>query len=56
MPLSVWEEIQGFTSSGEYKRFVQYIEDQMQSGVAREYALILATRGTGYTADDGFST
>ena len=32
----VWEEIHGFTSPGEYKRFVQYIEGQVVSGAAEE--------------------
>jgi len=32
----VWEEIHGFMSPGEYKRFVQYVEGQMVSGMARE--------------------
>lgn len=32
----VWEEIHGFASPGEYKRFVQYIEGQVASGIARE--------------------
>ena len=32
----VWEEIHGFASPGEYNRFVQYVEDQVRSGVARE--------------------
>jgi hypothetical protein len=31
-----WEEIHGFTSPGEYDRFVRYIEDQVSMGVARE--------------------
>jgi hypothetical protein len=32
----VWDEIHGFASPGEYKRFVQYIEGQVASGVAKE--------------------
>ena len=32
----VWEEIHGFTSPGEYTRFVQYLEGQVATGVARE--------------------
>jgi hypothetical protein len=32
----VWEEIHGFASSGEYQRFVRYIEAKVSSGVARE--------------------
>jgi hypothetical protein len=32
----VWEEFHGFSSPGEYRRFVQYIEEQVKSGVARE--------------------
>ena len=32
----VWEEIHGFTSPGEYTRFVQYIEGQVMSGAAKE--------------------
>ena len=31
-----WEEIHGFASSGEYKRFVQYMESQASSGVVKE--------------------
>jgi hypothetical protein len=31
-----WEEIQGFASPGEYDRFVQYVEDQVASGLADE--------------------
>lgn len=30
------EEIHGFTSPGEYNRFVHYLEGQVASGVARE--------------------
>jgi hypothetical protein len=33
----VWEEIHGFVSPGEYVRFVSYLEEQVASGVAREY-------------------
>jgi len=33
---NVWEEIRGFASPGEYKRFCAYIENQVASGVARE--------------------
>jgi hypothetical protein len=32
----VWEEIHAFTSPGEYKKFCDYIEGQVMSGVARE--------------------
>jgi hypothetical protein len=32
----VWEEIHGFSSPGEFRRFVQYIEEQAKSDVARE--------------------
>ena len=32
----VWEEIHGFTSPGEYTRFVRYIEGQVMSGAAKE--------------------
>jgi hypothetical protein len=32
----VWEEIHGFASPGEYKRFVKYVEGQTASGTARE--------------------
>jgi hypothetical protein len=28
----VWEEIHGFSSPGEYRRFVQYIEEQAKRG------------------------
>jgi hypothetical protein len=31
-----WEEIYGFDTLGEYKRFCTYIEEQVTSGVARE--------------------
>ena len=31
-----WEEIHGFASPGEYKHFVQYIEGQVATGVAKE--------------------
>jgi hypothetical protein len=31
-----WEEIHGFESLGEYRRFVIYIENQVSSGYARE--------------------
>jgi hypothetical protein len=37
--MSVWEEIQGFASPGEYERFVRYIEGQVASGVAREVSV-----------------
>jgi hypothetical protein len=33
---SVWEEIHGFDSLGEYKRFCAYIEAQVASGIAIE--------------------
>lgn len=32
----VWEEIHGFTSPGEYNRFVQYVEGQVANGAAKE--------------------
>ena len=32
----MWEEIHGFTTPGEYKRFVQYLEEQVVAGVAKE--------------------
>jgi hypothetical protein len=32
----IWEEVHGFASPGEYKRFVQYIEGQVASGAAKE--------------------
>jgi len=32
----VWEEIHGFTSLGEYNRFVLYIGDQVATGHIRE--------------------
>jgi hypothetical protein len=32
----VWEEIHGFSSPGEYKRFVQYLERQVIAGTATE--------------------
>ena len=34
--MSVPEEIHGFTSPAEYMRFVEYIEGQVVSGVAKE--------------------
>jgi hypothetical protein len=34
--MTTWEEIHGFTSPGEYDRFVQYIHDQVASGHAEE--------------------
>jgi hypothetical protein len=34
--MSVWDEIHGFMSPGEFKRFVQYLEGQLASGVVRE--------------------
>jgi hypothetical protein len=33
---STWEEIHGFSSPGEYDRFVRYIEQQVTAGLARE--------------------
>jgi hypothetical protein len=36
MGASIWEEIHGFQSPGEYQRFVRYIEDQVQAGYAKE--------------------
>jgi hypothetical protein len=35
----VWEEIHGFSSREEYRRFVQYLEEQTKSGVAREVSV-----------------
>jgi len=32
----VWEEIHGFTSPGEYTRFVRYLEGQVAAGQALE--------------------
>jgi hypothetical protein len=32
----LWEKIHGFTSPGEHKSFVQYIEEQVASGMAKE--------------------
>ena len=32
----VWEEIQGFQTPREYRRFVDYIEGQTRAGIARE--------------------
>lgn len=32
----VWDEIRGFASPGEYRRFVCYLEDQIANGHARE--------------------
>ena len=32
----VWEEIHGFTSPGEYARFMKYLEGQVSSGHAEE--------------------
>ncbi len=32
----VWEEIHGFKSPGEYARFVEYIEKQVEVGYAKE--------------------
>jgi hypothetical protein len=34
--MTTWEEIHGFTSLGEYDRFVKYIHDQVASGHAEE--------------------
>lgn len=36
MPGTVWEEIHGFATPGEYVRFVQYIEKQVKDGHAEE--------------------
>ena len=36
MTTMVWEEIYGFKSPGEYARFVEYIETQVEAGYARE--------------------
>jgi hypothetical protein len=33
---ATWDEIHGFTSPGEYDRFVRYIEQQVAAGLARE--------------------
>jgi hypothetical protein len=32
----MWEEIHGFQSPGEFKKFVRYIESQVSSGEAKE--------------------
>lgn len=34
-----WEEIHGFVSPGEYKRFVQYIEAQVADGIVKELSV-----------------
>ena len=34
--MSVWEEIHGFRSPGEYQRFVRYLEAQVNAGDAAE--------------------
>ena len=34
--MNVWEEIHGFQTSGEYRRFVRYIEDQISAGYTDE--------------------
>lgn len=36
MSTVVWEEIHGFKSPGEYDRFVEYIEKQVEIGYAKE--------------------
>lgn len=36
----IWEEIHGFQSPGEYRRFVRYIESQVQTGHAQEIATV----------------
>lgn len=36
MSACIWEEIHGFQSLNEYKRFVLYIENQVQAGYAKE--------------------
>jgi hypothetical protein len=36
MSKCAWEEIHGFTSLGEYQRFVEYMETQVKMGHARE--------------------
>lgn len=36
MRTTVWEEIHGFASPGEFSRFVQYIDGQVRTGHARE--------------------
>jgi hypothetical protein len=35
----MWEEIDGFQSPGEFNSFVQYIENQVNSGLADEVDL-----------------
>ncbi|NTV15098.1 MAG: hypothetical protein HGA96_14405 [Desulfobulbaceae bacterium] len=32
----MWEEIHGFTSPSEFKRFIEYLEDQVVAGTAEE--------------------
>ncbi|HET8942002.1 MAG TPA: hypothetical protein VFN13_08445 [Rudaea sp.] len=39
MIVSMWEEIHGFESPGEYVRFVAYIEQQVAQGHALEEAV-----------------
>lgn len=36
MTSTVWEEIHGFVSLGEYNKFVQYIEEQIKAGYVKE--------------------
>jgi hypothetical protein len=36
LKMLAWEEIHGFASPGEYQRFVQYIEEQVATGHAKE--------------------
>jgi hypothetical protein len=36
MVMMVWEEIHGFQSPTEYNRFIEYLEDQVQSGFSEE--------------------
>jgi hypothetical protein len=36
MSESPWETISGFRSPGEFRRFVEWMREQMKAGVARE--------------------
>jgi hypothetical protein len=36
--IGAWEEIHGFNSLGEFKRFCSYVEEQVSSGLAIERA------------------
>jgi hypothetical protein len=40
----LWEEIRGFTTPAEYKRFCAYVNGQVASGVARNEAQIRITK------------